>query len=160
MTTLILHFPDLESWVTLEDTYKSKIISWHVLGVAQGHLGSSCAPELGIVCPMVIVKGLGNHKLSGFRGSRPTVKPPGLHSGIVIDITGVPRYGRGRDWDEDSLNEVLVFFCFSQYIVESWLCTRPVLDTGAPWRPLKIQNHWGQGFRNLEMLEMRPCFVP
>lgn len=56
----------------------------------------------------MIVKGLGNLKLPGFKGLQPSVKPPGLHSGTVIDTIGVPWYGGGRDWDDDSLNEVLV----------------------------------------------------
>lgn len=84
---------------------------------------------------MVIVKGLGNHELPEFRGSQPSVQPPGLHSGAVRGIIGVRWCGGRGVGDEDSLNEILIFFCFSQYIVESWLCTRPVLDSGVPWRP-------------------------
>lgn len=59
---------------------------------------------------MVIVKGLGNHEFPGFRDSQPSVKPPGLHSGAVTGIIGVRWYRGGGDWDEDSLNEVLIFY--------------------------------------------------
>lgn len=53
---------------------------------------------------MVIVKGLGNHELPGFRGSQPSVKPSGLHSGAVAGIIGVRWCGGGGDWGEDSLD--------------------------------------------------------